>query len=160
MVRGYETMDHERFMRQALVEAERAADEDERPIGAVIVHDGRVVGRGRAQHRARGSEIAHAEMNALLNAERYVAAHHRECVVYTTVEPCVMCLGAIVMSDIEAVVYALPDNWIAPRAMLDMPYVVRHILYYKGGVLEAESAALWERVNPRELALIRSGVRS
>jgi len=156
----YGEMDHARFKRAALVEAERAMTEGERPIGAVVVHEDRIVGRGRAQHHDRESKIAHAEMNALLDAERYLAVHRHQCVVYTTVEPCVMCLGAVVMSDIDAVVYALADNWIAPKQMLEIPYVRRHLSYYVGGVLEAESAALWERANPRELALLRTGIRS
>ncbi len=155
----FDALDHECFMREALQEAALACQQGERPIGAVIVHDGHVVGRGRAQHLARASEIAHAEMNALLQAEQYVHAHQHECVIYTTVEPCVMCLGAIVMSDIDHVVFALPDHWIQPAQMLELPYVRRHIKHYVGGILERESAALWEQANPRELYLLREGIR-
>jgi tRNA(adenine34) deaminase len=158
-VTDFEALNHEFFMREALHEAELALREGERPIGAVVVHEGRIVGRGRAQHQARQSEIAHAELNALLQAEQFIHAHTHQCVLYTTVEPCVMCLGAIVMSDVDHVVYALADHWQDPHAMLEMPYVRRHIRHYLGGVLEAESAALWERANPRELALLRSGKR-
>lgn len=116
-------LDYEYFMREELKEAELAGRAGERPIGAVIVHNNQIIGRGRAQHRARRSEIAHAEMNALLQAEQYLHAHIHECVIYTTVEPCVMCLGAIVMSDIDHVVYALADNWINPGEMLNVDYV-------------------------------------
>ena len=97
-------------------------------------------------------------MNALLQAEQYIHAHiHGGCVIYTTVEPCVMCLGAIVMSDIDHIVYALADNWIRPSAMLEMDYVRRHIRHYVGGILANESAKLWEHFNPRELELIQEG---
>ena len=68
-----------------------------------------------------------------------------------------MCLGAIVMSDIDHVVYALADNWINPRKMLEMGYVQRHITHYIGGVLAKESAQLWERFRPRELPLLLEG---
>jgi len=157
MTHNFDDLDHERYMREALKEAELALQQGERPIGAVIVHNGKVVGRGRARHRERRSEIAHAELNALLEAEQYIHAHIHECIIYTTVEPCVMCLGAIVMSDIDHIVFALPDNWINPSKMLDIEYVQRHIKHYVGGVLETESAALWEKANPRELRLLREG---
>ena len=154
----FDALDHENFMREALKEAELAGQAGERPIGAVIVHQGKVIGRGRAQHRARHSGIAHAEMNALLQAEQYIHAHiHDGCVIYTTVEPCVMCLGAIVMSDIDHIVYALADNWIKPRATLEMEHVRRHIRHYVGGILVNESVKLWEHFNPRELELIQEG---
>jgi tRNA(adenine34) deaminase len=138
-------------------EAELALKQGERPIGAAIVHEGQVVGRGHAQHRGRHSEIAHAEMNALLEAEQYLHAHTHSCTLYTSVEPCVMCLGAIVMSDIDRVVYALPDRWINPGQMLEMPYVRRHIRLYLGGVLAEESAALWAEFSPRELRMLQEG---
>ncbi|HEY5269506.1 MAG TPA: nucleoside deaminase [Anaerolineales bacterium] len=154
----FDALDHENFMREALKEAELAGQAGERPIGAVIVHQGQVIGRGRAQHRARHSGIAHAEMNALLQAEQYIYAHiHDGCVIYTTVEPCVMCLGAIVMSDIDHIVYALADNWIKPSPMLEMEHVRRHIRHYVGGILVNESVKLWEHFNPRELELIQEG---
>ena len=150
-------LDHEQYMREALREAELALKRGERPIGAVIVHDGRIVGRGRAQHREHQSNIAHAELNALLQAEQCLCQHRHDCVIYSTVEPCVMCLGAIVMSNIDHVVFALPDHSIEPREMLKMDYVRRHIRTYQGGVLEAESAVLWERADPGELRKLREG---
>lgn len=152
----FSALDHELYMRQALQEARLAGQAGERPIGAVIVHQGVVIGRGRATHLGRRSKIAHAETNALYAVERYAYEHcHAGLVVYTTVEPCVMCLGTIVMSDIDHIVYAMPDRWINPALMLDIPYVGRHVMHYLGGVLEAESAALFEQYRPDELSLIR-----
>jgi tRNA(Arg) A34 adenosine deaminase TadA len=150
----FEELDHEKFMREALKEAELALKQDERPIGAVVVHDGKVVGRGRAQHQKRQSDIAHAELNALIQAEKYIKAHPHECVIYTTVEPCVMCLGAIVMSDIDHVVFALADKFIVPAQMLEMPYVKRHIKNYVGGVLAMESHDLYAKYSLEELDLL------
>lgn len=148
----FNTLDHQAFMRVALNEAECALQEGERPIGAVVVYDGKIVGRGHAQHKARHSEIAHAELNALLAAEKFIHDHiHDGVVLYTTVEPCVMCLGAVVMSDIDHVVFAASDKNIHPAQMLEMPYVKRHIKNYRGGILEAESLALMEKFDPREL---------
>ena len=150
---------HEGFMQEALREAELALEKGERPIGAVVVHDGEIVGRGRARQHERGSEIAHAELNALLDAERFLAAHPHQCALYATVEPCVLCLGAIVMSGIDHVIYALADNWIKPSEMLRMDYVRRHIEEYIGGVSEGRSIALWERADPKELRMLREGRR-
>ena len=155
----FDHLDHERFMREALKEAEQARREGERPIGAVVVCNGEVVGRGRAQHKARHSRVAHAEMNALIQSEQYVRDHLHECAVYTTVEPCVMCLGAIVMSDIDCIVFALADHWIEPATLMHNDYVRRHVKHYLGGVLEAESAALWEKADPAELYMLRTGSR-
>jgi tRNA(adenine34) deaminase len=154
----FDALDHERFMREALKEAELAGQAGEKPIGAVIVLNGQVIGRGRAGHLARHSAIAHAEMNALLQAEQTIYAHkHDGCVIYTTLEPCVMCLGAIVMSDVDHIVFALADHWINPAAMLDMDHVRRHIQHYVGGILESDSIKLWERYNQRELKMLREG---
>jgi tRNA(adenine34) deaminase len=157
MSNEFHSLKHEQFMREALKEAERAMQLGERPIGAVVVHRGKIIGRGQATHTKRHSEIAHAELNALIQAEKYLHEHTHECTVYSTVEPCVMCLGAIVMSDIANVVFALPDRWISPARMLEMDYVRRHIQNYVGGVLEAESAALWLKADPLALRMIQEG---
>jgi tRNA(adenine34) deaminase len=155
----FAALDHIHFMKEALKEAEVAVQSGELPIGAVIVHEGKVIARGHAHHVARGSKIAHAEMNALLEAERYLNGCPHECVIYSTVEPCVMCLGAIVMSNISHIVFALPDNWIKPREMLNMDYVRRHIIEYVGGVLADDSLALWRTARPQDIPLLLDGLR-
>ena len=157
MTPDFDDLDHERFMREALKEAELALQQGEKPIGAVIVHNGKVIGRGRAQHQKRKSKIAHAELNALIQAEQYIRAHNHECVVYTTVEACVMCLGAIVMSNIDHIVFALPDRRINPSKMLEIDYVQQHIKHYIGGVLETESVTLWEKADPCKLRMLLDG---
>jgi tRNA(adenine34) deaminase len=156
------SLDHEFFMREALKEAALAMQAGERPIGAVIVHHGMIAGRGRAEHLGRHNRLAHAELNALLVAASSLYDHpHDNAVIYTTVEPCEMCLGAIVMSDaVNHVVFALADRWIDPSPLLMLPHVRRHILSYLGGVLEQESASLWQQCRPEELIQIRNGNRS
>ena len=155
----FASMDHEYFMREALKEAEIAAQAGEIPVGAVIVHTNRIVGRNHAKHEMLKSDIAHAEMNVLIQAEQYLAVQARDnCVIYTTVEPCVMCLGAIVMSNIAHIVYGMPDNWIKPRGMLNMEYVRRHIKNYLGGILAEQSAELWRKTRPIELEAMQTGI--
>ena len=153
----FDSLEHPKYMREALREAETALQQDERPIGAVIVHRGKIVGRGRAQHKKRHSGVAHAELNALIQAERYLSDHAHECVLYSTLEPCVMCLGASVMGDIGAVVFAMPDHMINPSEMMALAYVKRHIQHYLGGVLENDCEALWVHTYPDELRMLREG---
>ena len=158
MAADFDSMDHPRFMAEALKEAALAAQAGELPIGAVIMHDNVVVGRGRAQHNARGSKVAHAEMNALMQAEQYLSARGRDgFVIYSTVEPCVMCLGAIVMSNVDHVVYGLPDNWIKPSGMLSIDYVRQRIGNYLGGVLHEECLELWRVHRPQDIPLLLEG---
>jgi tRNA(adenine34) deaminase len=154
---NFEALDHEHFMREALKEAELAGLAGERPSGAVIVHAGQIVGRDHARHKERQSKLAHAEMNAFYGAQQYLFTHYRECGLYTTVEPCVMCLGTLVMLDIHHVVFALADRWIRPAEMLQIEYVRRHIDHYQGGVLEEASLALWEKYRPEEICLLVEG---
>jgi tRNA(adenine34) deaminase len=155
----FNSLDHIYYMREALLEAALAMQAGERPIGAVIVHNGQIVGRGRAEHQGKHNRLAHAELNALLmTAESLYDYPHDNGIIYTTLEPCEMCLGAIVMSDVvNHVVFALADRWINPSAMLEMPHVKRHIHNYVGGILAEESMALWQKCRPDELALLRDG---
>jgi len=155
----FAALDHAHFMKEALNEAGIAAQSGELPIGTVIVHEGNIIARGHAHHVARGSKIAHAEMNALLEAEQYLDTHPHQCVIYTTVEPCVMCLGAIVMSNISHIVFAVQDNWIKPREMLNMDYVRRHIAEYVGGVLAEDSLKLFRQTRPQDIPLLLEGKR-
>jgi tRNA(adenine34) deaminase len=147
-----EKASHEFFMRAALTLAEQAGLDGERPIGAVIVCKGKIVGEGHANHNSRHSEIAHAELNALLEAEKTISAHiHDNVILYSTVEPCVMCLGAVVMSDVDHIIFGAYDINIHPEKMLEIPYVKRHILTYQGGILAQQSLDLFRRFRENDL---------
>ncbi|WP_018139171.1 MULTISPECIES: nucleoside deaminase [unclassified Thioalkalivibrio] len=92
------------FLEAALDEARTGWDEGGIPIGSVIEHGGRIVGRGHNRRVQNGSAILHAEMDALENAGRQAASIYRECTLYTTLSPCAMCSGAIVLYGIPRVV--------------------------------------------------------
>jgi len=96
-------MDH-RFLRAAIEQAEKSLAEGGIPIGAVLVHEGRVLGRGHNCRVQTGSPIDHGEMNCLRNAGRLTAAVYRNCTLYTTLSPCPMCSGAIVLYKIPRIV--------------------------------------------------------
>jgi tRNA(adenine34) deaminase len=136
----FHNMSHETFMREALAEAVVARDAGDYPIGAVLVCDGRVVSRGRNAVMSARSQFEHAEIRALRSCDRELLyTRHDDCVIYTTVEPCVMCLGAVVMLDIRHLVFGMADPL---RGGTDMhnnvPYVRAETPMYLGGVLEAE----------------------
>jgi tRNA(adenine34) deaminase len=133
-------------MRAALSEAEAAAAAGERPIGAVLVVAGEIVSRGRSRQNELRSQLAHAELEALQKGGEAVWERYSEAVLFTTVEPCPLCLGAVVMADVPHVVYAVHDPLVETYRLIEgSPYVARHIETYCGGVLEPESRLLVER---------------
>jgi len=115
--------------------------------------------RGRAAHRTRRSQLAHAELNALLAGGDAVWERHDEAILFTTVEPCPMCLGAAVMADVPHIVFASHDGLVHSAKTIETnPYVGRHIRSYVGGVLEEESRALIERLDPALWSWIVRGI--
>ena len=100
----------EKFMREALREAGYAADEDEVPVGAVVVCRGRIIGRGHNMTESLHDPTAHAEMIAITAATEAMGAKYlNDCTIYVTVEPCPMCAGALAWAQIGRVVYGAAD---------------------------------------------------
>ena len=144
------------FMQAALQEADLAGREGEYPVGAVIVIDGAIIARGRASHNAMRSQIRHAELNAILAGGEPLWQDFHRAILFTTLEPCVLCLGAAVMADIPHIIYGLADrNMQSDRIVASIPYVRRHIQSYHGGVLAEASAALLAKYDPRSLEYIQ-----
>ena len=107
----------EKFMREALKEASAAYDEDEVPVGAVIVCRGRVIGRGHNMTERLGDPTAHAEMIAITAAAQALGGKYLEdCTLYVTVEPCPMCAAALGWAQISEIVYGADDP--RPQARL------------------------------------------
>ena len=127
------------FMRQALAEARIAADEGEVPVGAVIVCDNRIIAKGHNQTERLNDVTAHAEILAITAAAEVLGAKYlTNCTLYVTVEPCVMCAGAIGWSQLPKVVYGAGDekrgfSKFAPKALHPKAVVVK-------GVMEDECA--------------------
>ncbi len=102
---------HERWMNEAIREAEKAYNSGEVPVGAVIITDGRVIGKGHNQVELLKDATAHAEMIAITAASTTVSSWRLEnAILYTTLEPCVMCSGAIQNARISKVVYGATDS--------------------------------------------------
>ena len=104
-------MDHELYMRQALALAKEAAEAGEVPVGCVIVHEGRVIGRGRNRREEKQAVSSHAEMEAMAEANAALGSWRLEdCNLYVTLEPCPMCAGAIINARIPRVYYGARDR--------------------------------------------------
>lgn len=100
-----------KFMRVALDEAQQAFDADEIPIGAVVVSQGRIIGRGHNLTEMLNDVTAHAEMQAITAAANTLGGKYlQDCTLYVTVEPCMMCAGAIGWSQLSRIVYGASDE--------------------------------------------------
>ena len=106
------------FMRAAVAEAEAGLAEGGIPIGSVLVHQGRIIGRGHNRRVQQGSAIRHGEMDALENAGRQPARVYRESVIYTTLSPCSMCSGAILLYGIPRVIVGENRTFMGEEALL------------------------------------------
>jgi len=106
------------FLEAAIQEARQGLAEGGIPIGSVIVHGGAIIGRGHNRRVQNGSPVLHAEMDALENAGRQPAAVYRESVLYTTLSPCVMCSGAILLYGVPRVVVGESRNFMGEEALL------------------------------------------
>lgn len=132
---------HELYMRQALLLAREAAAGGEVPVGCVIVHNGRIVGRGRNRREEKRSALSHAEIEAIVQANRVLNSWRLEdCALYVTLEPCPMCAGAILNARIPRVYFGARDavmgacGGVLNLFMEDFPHTPALV----GGILEAE----------------------
>lgn len=132
----------ERFMREALALAREADEADEVPVGAVVVHGGRVVGRGANRQIRDADPTAHAEIVALREAAREVGDHRlRDATVYTTLEPCAMCAGALVTARIARLVFGSRDlrfGAVRSKFRIADSELLNHRLEIEEGVLAVE----------------------
>ena len=116
------------FLEAAIEEAEQGLREGGIPIGAVIVHHGRIIGRGHNRRVQKGSAILHGEMDAFENAGRQPASVYHESVLYTTLSPCVMCTGAILLYGIPKVVVGENQTFLGEEALLRARGVIVDVL--------------------------------
>ncbi len=141
--------EHERWMELALREAEKAWEEDEVPVGAVVVQGSRILGKGRNQMEQLNDPTAHAEIIAITAAAAALGSRRLEkCVLYVTLEPCPMCAGAIVLARIPVLVFGAFDpkagacgtlyNIVEDARLNHKTHVIPGVLDYKcAGLLKA-----------------------
>jgi len=100
----------ENFMAEALKEAMKAGREDEVPVGCIIVYDGKIIGRGHNRTTALQDPTAHAEILAITSASEHQGSWRLcGCTAYSTIEPCLMCAGALILARVDRLVYGAPD---------------------------------------------------
>jgi len=103
-------LDDDFFMKQALREAQKAYEEDEVPVGAIIVHNQRIIARAHNQVERLGDPTAHAEILAITQAANFLDSKFLDnCTIYVTIEPCCMCAGALVLARIGKIVFGASD---------------------------------------------------
>lgn len=108
----------DKFLEAAIAEAKKGLGEGGIPIGSVIVHNDEILGRGHNKRIQQGSVVLHGEMDALENAGRQPASVYRNCTLYTTLSPCPMCTGAILLYGIPKVVIGENKNFIGAEDLL------------------------------------------
>jgi tRNA(adenine34) deaminase len=136
------TVDHESFMRQALVQAQRAFDVDEVPVGAVVVMHGKIIAKAYNQVQLLKDVTAHAEILAITSAcEQLQEKYLTEATLYITLEPCLMCAGALYWNKIGHIVFGATDEKNSYRRVSEKnPFHPSTTI--TGGILAAECAAL------------------
>ncbi len=136
---------HERFMQEALLEARKAAELGEVPVGAVVVRGGDIIARGHNRRELDKNALAHAEIEAINDACSKLGGWRLPgCSLYVTLEPCPMCAGALINARIERLYFGASD----PKAgsvsslvsLLDLPY--NHKVEWQGGILEGPCASI------------------
>ncbi len=116
---GRESINYmDEFLSAAIDEAKKGLSEGGIPIGSVIVHKGKVIGRGHNRRVQKGSAVLHGEMDALENAGRLPASVYKECVLYTTLSPCSMCSGAILLYKIPHVIIGENKTFLGEEELL------------------------------------------
>ena len=116
------------FMQAAIAEAQAGLDEGGIPIGSVLVHQGKIIGRGHNRRIQKDSAVLHGEMDALENAGRLPASVYKESVLYTTLSPCSMCSGAILLYGIPKVVVGENKTFMGEESLLQGRGVILNVL--------------------------------
>ena len=137
---------NEKYMKEALKEAKKAYDEDEIPVGAVIVKDGKIIARAHNQKEQNKDTICHAERLAIKKASKKINAWRLSgCTMYVTLEPCPMCAGALINSRIDKVVFATADERTgACGTVLNLleDYKFNHVVEVEKDVMQKESETM------------------
>ncbi len=135
---------HLTYMKEAYKEAIKAYNQDEVPVGAIIVHNDEIIARGYNNRQKSQCALGHAELIAIKQASKVLNSWRlEECTLYVTMEPCIMCSGAIIQSRIKKVVYGASDTrWMSLKKVIENEDLLNHQVEVLEGVLEEECSKL------------------
>lgn len=135
---------HEDFMKQALVEAEKAFYKDEVPVGAVVVHNNKIIARAHNLTEQLNDITAHAEMQVITAATNFIGGKYlKDCTLYVTLEPCVMCAGSLAWAQLSNLVFGAYDS--ARGYSQYTPSPLHKRTQITGGIMEKECAELLQK---------------
>ena len=146
-----------KFMEAALIEAKKAFDKGETPVGAVIVKDGKIISRAHNMRETKKNALMHAEITAIDKACKKLGGWRLcDCDIYVSLEPCPMCAGAIIQSRIDNVFFGAYDKKAgAFGSVCDLSGLLAHKVNAKGGILEEKSSAIlklfFEKLRKKEI---------
>ena len=146
----------EYFMTKALIEAKISLKEGDWPIGCVIVLNNRVISHAHNQVYSTNNKLAHAEKIAIEKAQKKLLKYKNQAVLYTTCEPCMMCLGAAILSKVTKIVFGIKENCGAIHLQPYLPITFQHFQYKfesKGGILADECWELFIKGEPTKKLL-------
>ncbi|MBO4919004.1 MAG: nucleoside deaminase [Erysipelotrichaceae bacterium] len=136
----------EKFMMQAYREAQKAFEEDEVPVGCVIVKDGKIIARAHNRKEKKNCALFHAEIECIRNAARKLDNWNlKGCEIYVTLEPCMMCTGALINSRIDRIIYGCEDpkgGALVSNIRLQDIRLLNHYPEIQGGIMEKECSDL------------------
>ena len=131
-----------KFMKAALREAKKAADKNEVPVGAVVVHNEKIIARAHNLREKNQAFHAHAEFLAMMKAQKKIGSWRlEECDVYVTMEPCPMCAGAMIQARVRGLYYGItdPKAGVVESVMHLLEYPFNHKIFVKSGIMAKES---------------------
>lgn len=145
-LRDISSYDHEYFMQIAIDEAIIAGERGDKPIAAVLVYDHMIMGKMSNTWNTRQSKVHHAENYLILENALFIRNHGPQCIVYTTLEPCLMCIGTIVMADIRNVVIGYEDRYMQTQKFINShSWLKDRVFNYIMNVKRQECKALIEK---------------
>ena len=137
---------HEKYMQIAIEEAKIAGERGDKPIAAVLIHNHKVIGKMSNTWNTRNSKVHHAENYLILENAQYLRKYGTECIIYTTLEPCLMCIATIVMADIRNIVVGFEDKYMQTKSFISSHNWLKDRVYnYLVGIMETECKDLIKR---------------
>ena len=150
-LRDISGMDHNHFMQIAIKEAKEAGLRGDRPIGAIIAHDGKIIAKGSSRYFTKHSDVDHAENIAVISCAPYLQKHGSSCVIYSTVEPCIMCISTIAFADIRNIVFAIRDEHMKTGENINrIPYLKQRVFNYIPDICRNEALAVFRQFSTDE----------